>query len=166
MGKHHILISVHAPKQVLGVYGFCSPWIQCWFMCHWCKRSCLQYNGTFFSPHHESKWIRFQYSYMILEMITIPLWPNNNRQAELVSKDLSYAYSTECIERELIARSPVGSYGLFLQWGQCWLGFHPCIGRCPPQHSETCSIPTGEQMYLSSVFFTWLKKHSHLDITP
>ena len=119
-----------------------------------------------FLPHHESKWIRFQYSYMILEMITIPLWPNNNRQAELVSKDLSYSYSTECIERELIARSPVGSYGLFLQWGQCWLGFHPCIGRCPPQHSETCSIPTGEQMYLSSVFFTWLKKHSHLDITP
>ena len=52
--------------------------------------------------HHKSKCIRYQYSYMIVERRIIPLWPNNDRQAEIVSKELSYADSTECIERELI----------------------------------------------------------------
>ena len=34
--------------------------------------------------HHESRCIRYQYSYMSKERRTIPLWPNNDRQAELV----------------------------------------------------------------------------------
>ena len=52
--------------------------------------------------HHENRCISYQYSYMLVESSTIPLWPNNDRQAELVSKELSYADSTECIERKLI----------------------------------------------------------------
>ena len=36
--------------------------------------------------HHESGCIRYQHSYVIIERRTIPLWPNNDRQAELVSK--------------------------------------------------------------------------------
>ena len=39
---------------------------------------------------------------MIVERRATPLWPNNNQQAEIISKELSYADSTECIERELI----------------------------------------------------------------
>ena len=50
--------------------------------------------------HHESRCIRCQYSYMIEERRTIPLWPNNCRQAELVFNQ-SYADSTEYIERKL-----------------------------------------------------------------
>ena len=39
---------------------------------------------------------------MIVERRTTPLWTNNDRQAEIVSKELSYADSKECIERKLI----------------------------------------------------------------
>ena len=53
--------------------------------------------------HHESSCIRYQYSYMLVERRTIPLWPNDDRQAELVSKESSYADSTECIGTELMA---------------------------------------------------------------
>ena len=49
--------------------------------------------------HHESRCIRYQYSYMVVEIRTIPLWPNNDRQAELVSNELSYADSIECMDR-------------------------------------------------------------------
>ena len=50
---------------------------------------------------HESRCTCYQYSYMIVER-SIPLLPNNDRQAENVSKELSYADPTECIKRELI----------------------------------------------------------------
>ena len=40
---------------------------------------------------------------MIGERRTICVWPNNDWRAELVSNELSYRDSTECIERELIA---------------------------------------------------------------
>ena len=53
--------------------------------------------------HHESRCICYQYSYMVVERRTIPLWPNDDRQAQLVSNELSHADSTECIERKLIA---------------------------------------------------------------
>ena len=101
MGKHRIRISGHAPKQVLEVM-VCSPWRQCWFMYHWCKRNCPQYNTMeLVLCHHESRYIRYQYSYMIVERRTIPLWPNNYRQTELVSTELSLAEWTECTERDL-----------------------------------------------------------------
>ena len=93
------------PKTGAGGYGLCSPWRQCWFMCHWGKRNCLhQYNGTCsVPPREESRYLRYQFPYMVVERRTIPLWPDNDRQAELISKELSYADSTECIEKELIA---------------------------------------------------------------
>ena len=53
--------------------------------------------------HHESICIRYHCPYMLVERRTIPLWPNDDWQAELVSRELSYADSTECIKRELIA---------------------------------------------------------------
>ena len=34
--------------------------------------------------HHKGRCIHYQYFYMIVEKKTIPLIPNNNRQAELV----------------------------------------------------------------------------------
>ena len=47
IGKHNILTIVHAPKTGAGCYGLCWTWRLYWFMCHWCKRSCLhQYKGT------------------------------------------------------------------------------------------------------------------------
>ena len=49
--------------------------------------------------YHEGRYIRYHYFSMIVERRTTPLRPNNNRKAELVSKQLSYATSTECIER-------------------------------------------------------------------
>ena len=36
--------------------------------------------------HHKGRCICYQYFYMIVERRTIPLRPNNNRQAELVLK--------------------------------------------------------------------------------
>ena len=53
--------------------------------------------------HHKGRCICYQYFYMIVERRTIPLRPNNNRQAELFKKKISYVNSTECIERELVA---------------------------------------------------------------
>ena len=55
------------------------------------------------NTNHESRCVRYQYSYMIVERRTIPLWPNNDWQIELVSKELSCADPTECIERDLKA---------------------------------------------------------------
>ena len=90
------------PITGAGGHGTCSPWRQCWFMRHWCKINCLhQYNGTC-SPPREQMY-SYQYSYILVERRTIPLWPNDDRQAESVTKELSYAGSTECTEIELIA---------------------------------------------------------------
>ena len=66
-----------------------------------------------------------------------------------------------------IGSSSAGGYGLCIQWGKCWFEFHSCKGCCPPQSSKTCSFPSGEQMYLLSVFFKWTswKKNNHLVLT-
>ena len=38
--------------------------------------------------HHGSRCICYQYSYMVVERRTTPLWPNNDRLAELVSNHM------------------------------------------------------------------------------
>ena len=159
MGKHYMLTSGHVPKQVLEVM-VCSPWRQCWFMCHWCKINCPQYSTMeLVLSHHESRYIRYQYSYMIVERRTILLWPNNDWQTELVSKELSRADWTECIEIDLNA--------LLLEA----MGFvhNEDNDDLSSTHvtSKTCSVTPGEQMYLLSLFVMWLEKEqlSHCDIT-
>ena len=103
--------------------------------------------------------IRYQHSYMIVERRTIPLWPNNDWQTELVSKELSCAYWTECIERDLKV--------LLLEA----MGFvhNEDNDDLSSTHvtSKTCSVTPGEQIYLLSIFFTWMEKEqpSHCDIT-
>ena len=157
MGKHNILTSGHAPKQVLGVM-VCSPWRQCWFMCHWCKRNCPQYSiMELVLSHHESRYIRYQYSYMIVERRTVPLWPNNDRQTELVSKELSYADWTECIERDLKTLLLEAMGFVYNEENDDLSSTHVT--------SKTCSVIPGDHMYLLSIFFTWLEKEqpSHYD---
>ena len=102
-GKHHILTSIHAPKQVLEVImGFAHHEDSADLCAYDVKEIAYTSTMELVLSHHESRSIRYQYSYMIIER-TIPLWPNNDWQAELVSKELSYTDSTECIDRELIA---------------------------------------------------------------
>ena len=141
MGKHYILTSGHVPTQVLEVM-VCSPWRQCWFMCHLCKRNCPQYSTMqLVLSHHESRYIRYQYSYVIVERGTMPLWPNNDWQTELVSKELSCADYTECIERDLKA--------LLLEA----MGFvhNEDNDDLSSTHvtSKTCSVTPGEQRYIN-----------------
>ena len=144
------------PKTGTGGYGLCSPWEQCWIMCHWYKINYLhQYNGTCSVPSREQM--------CSLSVFLHDCRKKNHRfmtkklrQAELVKK-ISYADSTERTENELIALL-LEAMGFGLQCGQCWFEFHSCKGHCPSQSSKTCSVPPGEQMYLLSVFFTWLEK--------
>ena len=109
--------------------------------------------------HHECRCVYHQYSYMIVERRAIPLSFYDQKitgRLNLLKKVL-YADSTEWIERELIALL-LEAMGFGLQCRQCWFEFYSCNEHCPPQSSKNCSVPPGEQMYLLSVFFTWLEK--------
>ena len=162
MGKCHIFISVHAQKTE--IMGFCSPWRRCWFMCQWHKRNCLHhYNGTCVPPR-EQMYLLSVFLHVV-ERRTIPLWPNKYRQTEFVSNELSYVDSKECIERELIALLQDAMYFAYNKDNTDLSSTH-IKGHCIPHSSQTCSVPPGEQMYLS-VFFTWseTEKPSRYDTT-
>ena len=84
MGKHPILIRVHAPKQVPDVMGFAHHENSADLCATGVKEFAYASTKELVLSHHESRCIRYQYSYMIEERRTTPLWPNNCRQAELV----------------------------------------------------------------------------------
>ena len=96
--------------------------------------------------HNESGYIHYQYFYMIVERRTIPLWPNNDRQTGLVSKELSYANWAECIETELTAFL-LEAMGFVYNEGNVELSSTHVT-------SKTCSASPGETMYLLSIFVT------------
>ena len=73
MGKHHILTSVHAPKQVLEIMGFAhheNSADLCAADIKW-----ITYASTMelVLSHHECRCVYHQYSYMIVERRAIPL---------------------------------------------------------------------------------------------
>ena len=96
---------------------------------------------------------------MIVERRTIPLWPNNDWHTELVSKELSCADRTECIERDLKAHLLEAMAFVHNEDNDYLSSTHVT--------SKTCSVTPGDQMYLLSIFFMWLEKKqpSHCDIT-
>ena len=137
-----------------GGYELCSPWRQCWFMCHWCKRNCLcQYIGTCSVPPQQQ-----MYSFSVF------LRDCRKNNHPFITKQLptgwtcmkNYHCKLNRMHWKRIDSFSAGGYGLCLQWWKCWFEFHSCKGHCPPQPSNTCSVPLVEQMYLLSVFFTWL----------
>ena len=141
------------PKTGAGGYGLCSPWRQCWFMRHWCKRNCLEpVQLNLFSTTGADVFV-----------INIPTCLNH----PFMTKRWPAGWT--CFKRIIICRlnrmhwkrvdsSSVGGYGLCLQWRQCWFELHPCKRHCPSQSSKICSVPPGEQIYSLSVFYTWLEK--------
>ena len=96
MGKCHILTSVHAQKTE--VMGFVHHEDSADLCANDMKEIAYTSTMELVLSHHESRCIGYQYSYMVVERRTIPLWPNNDRQAELASNELSYVDSTECIK--------------------------------------------------------------------
>ena len=91
------------PKQVLEVMGFAQHEYSTGLCATGVKVIAYTSTMELVLSHHKGRCICYQYFYMIVERRTIPLRPNNNRQDELVLKKWSYANSTECIERELVA---------------------------------------------------------------
>ena len=145
------------PKTGAGGYGLCSPWRQCWSMCHWYKRNYLhQYNGTCSDPKREEMCLLSVFLHACRKK-NHPFMTNKLPTGWTFEITISYADSTERIETELIALL-LEAIGFGLQCGQCWFEFHSCKGDCPPQSSKTCSVPSGQHMYLWSVFFTWLEE--------
>ena len=93
-----------------------------------------------FCPTTRARSIRYQYSYMIVERRTIPLWPNNDWQTELVSNELSCADWTECIERYLKALLLEAMDFVHTEDNDDLSSTHVT--------SKTGSVKPGEQMYL------------------
>ena len=102
MGKHPILTSVHAPKQVPGVMGFvhhengadlCATNVR-----EFAYASIME----LVLSHNESRCIHYQHSCMIVERRTT-LYDQTIAGRLNLFKKIPYADSTECIERELIA---------------------------------------------------------------
>ena len=75
---------------------------QYWLMCHWCKSICRhQYNGTWSVPPREQMFSLSVFLHTFRKKnhpFMTKQWP-----ADWICFKKSYADSTECIERELIA---------------------------------------------------------------
>ena len=114
MGKHPNSNPCSCPETGAWLYGLCSPWKQCWFMCHWCKRA-----DAF--------------------AISIPTWLKKEEPPlydQTIAGRLNLFKEIICrlnrMHWKRIDNSSVGGYGLCLQWRQCWFEFRSCKGHCQP----------------------------------
>ena len=101
MGKLHILASVPAPKQVLVVIGFAHHEDSADLCATDVKEIAYAITMELVLSHHESRCIR--YSYMIVARRTTPFMTKYLPAWLTCLTKISYANSTEYIERELIA---------------------------------------------------------------